>query len=185
MAAVDPINPELRRFSIRLPRPLWIGVATVVLVVVGIALQIGLPIYREYAAIREIERLGGNVEIEIQSASPKWLPLANVVWVGLAGTPATDATVVQTGRLSSLRWLILDGTRVTDAGLANLEKLTVLEGLDLSNAGVTDAGLQHLKPLTALQYLRLGGTQVTEAGAAELKRALPRLTISGNGSLIK
>jgi hypothetical protein len=31
MSASDPIIPEPCRFSIRVPRPLWIGVATVVL----------------------------------------------------------------------------------------------------------------------------------------------------------
>lgn len=62
MATTDPTTPESRRFSIRLPRPLWIGLATVVLVVVTIGLQFGVPIYRRHVAIREIERLGGKFE---------------------------------------------------------------------------------------------------------------------------
>jgi len=35
MATTDPIPTEARHFSIRLPRPAWVGVATVVLVLVG------------------------------------------------------------------------------------------------------------------------------------------------------
>ena len=54
--ATAPITPEPRRFSIRLPRPLWIGVAAMV-VVGGVGLRIGLPIYWQQAAIREIKRM--------------------------------------------------------------------------------------------------------------------------------
>jgi len=35
MSAADPITPERRRFSLRLPRPRWIGAVTVALVLVG------------------------------------------------------------------------------------------------------------------------------------------------------
>ena len=59
MAATDPPTPELRRFSIRLPRPLWIGLAAAVLVVLGVGVQIGVPIYRQQVVIREIEQVGG------------------------------------------------------------------------------------------------------------------------------
>lgn len=38
----------------RPPRPLWIGLATLVVVVVGV--KIGMPIARRHAAISEIER---------------------------------------------------------------------------------------------------------------------------------
>ncbi len=35
MVATDPVTPEPRRFAVRLLRPLWIGVAAGVLIVVG------------------------------------------------------------------------------------------------------------------------------------------------------
>ena len=73
MAATEPITPEPRRLSIRLPRPLWIGVATAVLVVTAVALQFGMPIYRRYVATREIERVGGLVTTF--GSSPAWLEL--------------------------------------------------------------------------------------------------------------
>ena len=53
MSATDPTLPELRRFSIRLPRPLWIGLAAIVLVVVAVGLRVGVPIYRQQVALWE------------------------------------------------------------------------------------------------------------------------------------
>jgi hypothetical protein len=42
----DPPQPEPRRFSIRLPRPLWIGLEARVLIVSAFVLHIGAPIER-------------------------------------------------------------------------------------------------------------------------------------------
>jgi hypothetical protein len=45
MAATNSAIPEPRRFSIRLPRPLWIGLATVVLVVTAFVVYwLGKPV---------------------------------------------------------------------------------------------------------------------------------------------
>ena len=63
--------PEPRKFSVQLPRPLWIGLTTVVLVVVAIGLRIGAPIYRQQVAIREIEVLDGSIRTE--PTGPRWL----------------------------------------------------------------------------------------------------------------
>jgi ankyrin repeat protein len=53
--------PEPRRLSIHLPRPLWIGLATVALIGASLGVRYGVPIYRQQVAIREIERAGGSV----------------------------------------------------------------------------------------------------------------------------
>src|SRR5437660_12768486 len=71
MVATDPVTPEPRRFSIRLPRPLWIGVFAGVLIVMATGLQISLPSWRHQRAIREIQRLGGRMVIE--NGGPAWL----------------------------------------------------------------------------------------------------------------
>jgi hypothetical protein len=42
MPATEPVAPEPRHLSIRLPRPLWIGVAAVI-IIGAIGLLIGLP----------------------------------------------------------------------------------------------------------------------------------------------
>src|SRR5262245_53069861 len=99
MATTDPMTPPRR--SIRLPRPLWIGLATAALVVVGVGLRFGVPIYQQHAAIREIERLGGN--LDLRPRGPKWLrnwvsdkrmkPFDVVDRVEFGGRPITDATL--------------------------------------------------------------------------------------------
>ncbi len=55
------MTPKPRRFSIRLPRPLWIGLAAAVLVVGALGLGFGVRIWRQYATVQAIERLGGAV----------------------------------------------------------------------------------------------------------------------------
>ena len=181
----DHITLDPRRFSIRLPRPLWIGVAAVVLVVVAIGLQFGLPIYKQQSAIREIRRLNGGVEM--RPRGPEWLrnrvggermkPFDDVILVDLTGTQATDATLGHVGLLTDLQRLSLAHTHVSDIGLAYLKELTCLQVLVLNNTQVTDVGLAHLKGLPRLQSLSLNKAQVTDAGVADLQHALPELRI--------
>ena len=181
--ATDPVTPEPCRFLIRLPRPLWIGLAAVVLVVVGVGLRIGVPAYRQQVAIREIERLGGR--IDRPSQIPFWLSskgvqfefLDKVEAVDLTGADIDDADMHFLCDFGELRDLNLWGTRVTDAGLRNIESLTNLVELDAACTQLSDAGLLHLKGLTKLKNLKLHRTRVTDAGVCELQRALPGLTI--------
>src|SRR5215813_9940598 len=103
MSATSPLStpPEPHRFSVRLPRPLWIGLAAVVLIVGGVALRFGLQIDRQQTAIREIERLGGDIEAE--PGGPDWLrewlddewmeTFDTVTDAHLANTTATDDTL--------------------------------------------------------------------------------------------
>jgi hypothetical protein len=161
MATTDPITPSLRRFSIRLPRWLWIGLAAVVPVVVGVGLRVGVPIYRQHLAIREIERLGGTCET--RPRDPQWL------------------RNLRASKLRVLRDEVVgvgfDSPQVTDATLVHLRAMTSLELIQLDNAPVTDAGLVHLAGMRNLRTLRLKNTRVTENGIAELKRALPGLMV--------
>src|SRR6266446_1332594 len=71
MAATDPIAPEPWRFSFRLPRPLWVGVAAPVLLVVAVILRIGVPIYRQQMAIHQLEKLSARFKTE--HGGPDWL----------------------------------------------------------------------------------------------------------------
>ncbi len=174
-----------RRFAIRLPRPLWSGVAAVVLIVLGIGLRIGLPFYRQHVAIQEIDRAGGTVGIK--ERGPEWLRARlgdermelfyEVRSVFLGGSDATDATLAYVTSLPSLEELWLDNPHVTDAGMKHLQELTSLRKLSLTNTLMTDSGLPHLKRLRGLQYLSLKNTHVTDAGVAQLQRALPKVFI--------
>jgi hypothetical protein len=186
MAATHSITPEHRRFSIRLPRPLWFGLAAVVVVVAAIGLHVGLPIYRQQVAIREIKRLGGDVYTRPRGS--KWLRdrvghdrmklIENVVEVYLNGTEATDDTLRQLPNLPCLENLALGNTHVTDAGLANLEHLRALKYLSLNETHVTDAGLSHLKRLAHLQSLDLDRTDVSDSGLENLQPLIKLETLN-------
>jgi hypothetical protein len=177
MSATDPITPEPHRFSIRLLRPAWIGLATVVLVVVAVGLRVSLPIYRQQKVVQEIQRLGGK--IKSRPAGPQWLRdqlgyelaelLNEVTFVSLSDTHAVDATVARLKRLPHLETLSLANTQVTNAGLVHLNGLTKLEWLALGGTQVTNDGLAHLKDLPILQTLQLDNTQVTDTGLLHLE----------------
>jgi hypothetical protein len=156
-----PTPPAPRRFSVRLPRPLWIGLAAAVLVVVAIGLRVGIPIYRQHIAIREIKGLGGTVDT--RPRGPAWLRerLGN-------------------GRMKPFNEAIevnLSSSRVNDATLRHVRWLTSLQSLNLVDTDVTDVGLGHLKQLRNLKVLYIRGTNATDAGVAELHRALPQLKV--------
>jgi Leucine-rich repeat (LRR) protein len=152
-AISTPMAPGPRRFSIRLPRPLWIGLAAGVLIVAAIGLHFGLKFYRERAAIREIERLKGTA-IRAEER-PDWLR-------GLVGNDATDLS-------EDVVRLDLSNSKVADGDLAWLTALPNLEILRLANTKLTDKGLIHLQTLGRLRELELGGTNVTDAGIGSLK----------------
>lgn len=195
MAATVP-NLDSRPFSMRLPSPLSVGLATVVLIVAAIGLRIGIPIYREQAAIREIKRLGGWVET--LQGGPGWLRsilgndrmarFDNVFAVNLAGTPANDETCAHFAGTPKLRLLILDQTQITDAGLARLANLRNIVGLDLGSTQITDAGLANLAGMSDLRALELDCTHVTDAGLSHvgkhsnlIRLNLAQTRVSGDG----
>ncbi len=173
-----PIEPaNHRHFSIPLPRLLWIGLATAVLVVVAVTMKFGLPIYRQQLAIREIERLGGLVDT--RPGGPQWLRdrvgdarmklLDEVITIHLDSSQVTDAGLAYLKGLTSLQELSLSGTQVTGVGLASLKDLPGLRILWLHGSRVTDAGLAHLNGMVRLRVLWLQDTQITDAGLPHLK----------------
>jgi hypothetical protein len=144
--------------KLRLPHPQSLFLLTVVLVLLALGLQFGLPIYRQQMAIREIERLGGAVQARLKA--PLWLR---------ERLPDEFVRLFGTVRLVHLRT-----TAVTDADLSILRTFPQLEALSLSYSGVTDAGLTQLSGFEHLRILELDKTAVTDAGLEGLSR-LPRL----------
>jgi len=148
----------------------------------------GIRAYRQYVAIREIERLDGYVATT-RPRGPQWLR----DWVGYKRyrfcedvdfprideptAAVTEATLAYISWLPNLRVLGLWNTPTTDAGMVHLSRLSNLRGLFLGKTQVTDAGLAHLKGLTNLQHLELKLTIVTDDGVDELKQALPDLKV--------
>jgi Leucine-rich repeat (LRR) protein len=178
MAATDSIIPEPRRFPIRLPRPLWLGLAAFFIIVASVVLRVGLPIYWQHVVLKEIERLGGTVVT--MPGGPDWLrgridddgmePFDTVTEIEIPDSQASDATLRNMGSLARLERLRLDKTNVTDAGMVHLSGLTNLRDLWLDNTQVTDIGLSRLKGLTGLEMLAIGNTKVTDAGLVYLER---------------
>src|SRR5262245_20981197 len=67
MAAEPTTSPTLerpRRFSIPLPRPLWMFLVPAGLIVLFVGLRFGPAFYRQQSAINQIQRIGGSVWIE-------------------------------------------------------------------------------------------------------------------------
>ncbi len=178
MAATDPaILVEPCRFSIRLPRPHWIGVVTALLIVAAAALRVGLPVYRQQVAIRQIERAGGNVKTK--SSAPNWLrQIVGSEWLTVFDDPVVVSVMNRRIDESDLRNLAcftrleklwLGGTAITDDDLACLKGLTNLYVLDLSGTKVTDAGMMHVREVSRLETLYVDGTQVTDLGLEHLE----------------
>ncbi len=168
-AAPNPTPPDPWPFSIRMPRPLWFGVAAIVVIATGAGLRIGLPIYRQQMAIREVEHLGGKVGTI--HGGPEWLRgLVGDEWmrifdvpdsVNFTQTAVTDTDLSRLRKFDHLKSLSLQSTRISDTGLVHLERLKNLQELNLTDTRITDAGLVHLCGLTELRQLSLGYTSLT------------------------
>ncbi|MSR60667.1 MAG: hypothetical protein EXS05_24010 [Planctomycetaceae bacterium] len=65
----DPLEPVGR--SCKLPRPLWLFLATLALVVVSLGLIFGWPMFRQRSAINAVENAGGV--LETRRDGPEWL----------------------------------------------------------------------------------------------------------------
>lgn len=161
MAAVST-TCALRCFSIGLPQPRRLLLATVALTAVAVGLRCGLPIYRRHVAIREIERLGGQAHI---------IPRA---WPWLRDRIGNERVKVL---LNEYEIVTLQGTQANDRTLSQLRWLANLRQLDLSRTQISDEGLVDLQSLTRLRDLDLRDTEVTTARVAELQRALPNTRI--------
>src|SRR5262245_58288931 len=125
MTTTDPMSAEPGQISIRLPRPVWFGVATVVLIIVGAALHVGIPMYNQRVAIQEIERLGGK--FTAAPRGPAWLreriPLIDVIIsVDLNDTLTCNTDLIHLKKLPSLQLLSLDRTQISDGGLIHLKE---------------------------------------------------------------
>lgn len=193
MTTVGPsaVADESRRLSIRMPRPLWIGFAAVLLLLTSIGLCIGLPSYRQRAAIREIERVGG--EFEIHLGGPNWLrhwvgdewlkPFDIVVEVNFMNADGTDAHLVDLSALTRVEVLDLQNTGFTGFEAGYFRRLKQLRSLQLFRTKITDAGLEHLALPESVNSLCLADTGISDVGLRSLQR-LPRLqelSLEGTG----
>jgi len=174
-------NPSPAPATDRPPRPRrWapLSLRLFAAILCAVGAWTGIRAYRQHAAIREIERLGGMVVT--REVGPAWLRawvgdnrmrlLEDVVAVQLdLCSTVTDGDLAQLRAFPWLEDLVLTGdSSLTDAGLRHLSGLTNLRALNLESTAITDAGLAELNRLTALEHLSLMGTGVTDAGTGQL-----------------
>jgi len=194
------MSSESRQLSIRLPRPLWIVIATVALTVTVAGVRIGVPIYQQRCAIDEVAQLGGIMSLRPvgpqwlrQRVSEEWMAVFDEVesirfqpdratfgrrFSGLmaggrawtTGPTIDDATLACVAKLPDLKRLDLSWTNVSDAGVEHISRLQKLEILRLNGTDVSDESIPLLARLRNLKELSIWRTAVTEQGAGELQR---------------
>jgi hypothetical protein len=177
LAIADPTVDKPPRPRRWIPLSLKMFMAIMVLVFVGSSLWVGVPIYRQRLAMREIDRLDGS--LVTMPDGPEWIrdwldeeqmrSIDTVIGVDLSYTNASDETMVCLGGLSSLQTLSLDGTKITDVGLSHIKQSKAVQVLNLDDTLITDAGLALLADMDSLEELSLSGTQITDAGLVRLK----------------
>jgi hypothetical protein len=158
-----------------------IGLAMVVAVVLAVGLHFGVPIYRQKAAIKEIERLGGHVERIPRG--PAWFRrLVADSWltehmgnecgqifdkIESVRLPPDETTFSNRfcgkygGSLPYVRELM---PTVSDETLACITGTPGIKRLDLRWTNVGDAGVEHISRLRDLEELLLEGTDVSDRG---------------------
>lgn len=153
---LDPAPDKPPRPRRWIPLSLKIFMGTLLLVGVSRGLWIGIHIWREQAAIRELERLGAQMGTE--PGGPAWLRQSiGDDWM----QPFDKGTIVVWGSFTP--------KTITDAEMPAFEQLIHVQKLDLRGAPITDAGLKHLHRLSDLRFLDLRNTRVTDAGLIHLK----------------
>jgi hypothetical protein len=177
----------------RVPHPLSLFLVTVLLVLLGLGLRFGVPIYRQQLSMQQIRRLGG--EVTTSEYGRAWLvshlpngcvdALGTACKVHLANPEVTDAETVILEPLTNLRFLSLHGTQVSDSGLACLGRMSSLEDLDLSRTQITEVGLRNIEDLKRLRRLYVHGTLVKKAYLRELVQRRPGLEVYANGDIYK
>src|SRR5712692_8080788 len=152
MSATGPIAPEPHRFSIHLPRALWVFLAAVVLVVGAVALPLGFRMYRHQAAVRKFREM--EAVSSYYSGGPRWLRS----WLSDDWLERFDN---QFDEIATMNLSLAD---MSDNDLAALSGVPSLQSLELDQTPVTDAGLQYVRGLPRLGVLSLTRTSITDVG---------------------
>ena len=185
ITSMSPANsiaaPPKRRWYQYSLRTLFVVMTLVAVLVTWLRV---IPVQRQQAAVRTVQRLGGHWWYDEPSQDESWiirklrdyLPrdyIDDVIGIGFEGCKATDADLESIQGAVHLKSLWIGNNPITDAGLEYLAGLTEMESLNLDRTQVTDAGLTHLRGLRRLQGLYLFGTKVTHAAVVVLQKSLP------------
>jgi hypothetical protein len=172
-------------------RKIWgprLSVRAMMLLVLALGLWLGWMTYcarDQRDAVEAITRSGGYVVYDRDLQDPfrrqharffEWLEdligidyLSHVSEIAFDGR-ATDADLMEIGRLSRLQRLSISSSPISDDGLKNLRGLTSLRQLFLHGTSISDEALVNLQGLARLELLTLVDTQITDAGLTHLRR---------------
>lgn len=166
----DPTAGSPPRRSRWVPVSLKLFLAILLLLGVGSALWIGIPAYRQYVAIREIKRVGGQISFD--RSGPDWLRelvgddfmhcIDDVEHVHFR-PDKTNYDRDPRGLYGGSELPYTNGPTIDDSTLGCIVKIPHVKSLCLRWANVTDAGMKHISQLRDLRHLRLEGTQVSDA----------------------
>jgi hypothetical protein len=149
------------RSRVRLPRPLWIGLVAVALLVGSLLATTGLRVHGQMIAIRAIESRGGAVgTVRHRTDWPR----------RLFAYPTYKAFEV----VEFVNW---ENGALSDADVGWLLDLSSVRRMNLRDTNVTGAGILRLKDLPQLELVLLEGSNASEAEIDELQRAAPGLII--------
>jgi len=171
------LSAETRRFSVQFLRPLWIGLAATLLIVVALALFVVLPAHRRQVAIREVAAAGGG--ISFQDDTPQFLrSLLGDKWIRSFDTVdhvhfSADPDTVHRrfkGFWNGPLPMTSRPTNIDVSTLRQIGQLTSLKSLDLSYTDAGADGIEELGRLSRLAELDLSGTNVSDSHVASLAR---------------
>lgn len=155
-----PTPAEPRRFSIRLPRPVWIVAAVAVLIAASAGFG-AIAEQRHRVALAHLVSEGAIV------GSPRY---GSGVTICLAGERFTDDHLRYLQDVKGVRELeILGAPRITDEGLATLGRRNDVEELLLAHTSVSAASLRQSGQWRALTWLGIPGFDVKGADLDHLK----------------
>lgn len=155
--------------DVRVPHPLWLAVATAVLVVGAVGLCFGVPLCRHHQAVRQIER---RATLSVEPGGPRWLrarigdgrmKFFDQVRSITVQPDFDDSDARHLAELQELKDLWLGGSNITNMGMANLRGLCQLRVLEVSDTQISDDGLKWLARNRTLECMIVERTHVSDA----------------------
>ncbi|WP_168565771.1 leucine-rich repeat domain-containing protein [Crateriforma spongiae] len=106
----------------------------------------------------------------------------SLVFLSLAQTPITDATLRIVCDLGQLKWLFLDHTKITDQAAVGLGKLSNLRTLSLAGCELTDKTFSHVS-WPRLHTLDLSESRISDTTVGRLSghQTIQNLNLSQTG----
>ncbi len=187
----NPTHPEPRSLSIRLPRPLWVGVATVALVVVAFGLGIGVPHHRKQTAIREVSAAAGRIGFrrDVPEILRDLLGEKRMQWFDSVESVSFDPDpeilrLRYKGAWNGPVSWSSRATKVDHSTLRHIAQFTSLKTLRLSFTNVGGSGIEAICGLAQLEDLDIDGTAVSDAQVSALSRLQHLKFLSVKDSLV-